>query len=228
MRVRHIRKGENPGACAGGIGATGSRETKKEEAARIAEEKRRKAEEALRLIEPEMVRVGNFSVGKYEVTQGQWRAVMGSNPSQFKKGDDYPVETFSWDDLQEYIRRLNSKTGKRYRLPTEDEWYRACQGGGAEQDYCGGKDLDQVAWYKINSGDSTHPVGSKRANGLGIHDMSGNVWEWTGSLHEPDSPWRVIRGGSWYFLPVHLLSTYRSRHHPAYRYNDVGFRLALD
>ncbi len=112
----------------------------------------------------------SFWMGKHEVTQGEWKKIMGNNPSTFKKGDKYPVERVSWNDAQEFIRRLNAKTGGRgkFRLPTEAEWEYACRSGGKPQKYAGGSDPDRVAWYGSNSGGSTHPVGTKAANGLGI------------------------------------------------------------
>ena len=117
-------------------------------------------------------------MGRTEVTQGQWEKIMGSNPSHFKKGTNYPVEQVSWNDIQEFILKLSNQSGKSYRLPTEAEWEYAARSGGKEEKYAGGSNLDAVAWYDGNSGNSTHPVAQKRPNGLGIYDMSGNVWEW--------------------------------------------------
>ena len=187
--------------------------------------------------------VDDYYIGKYEVTQGQWKEIMGSNSSFFSNcGDNCPVEQVSWDEVQEYIRKLNQKTGKSYRLPTEAEWEYACRSGGKKEKYCGGSDAGSVAWNRDNSLKTTHPVGEKRANGLGIYDMSGNVWEWVNDWHDKDyyknSPrnnpkgsasgdCRVLRGGSWYSGPDSMRSSSRSRLAPSYRNTNVGFRVAL-
>lgn len=183
--------------------------------------------------------VGAFEIGKYEVTQREWQAMMGGNPSYFKKGDRYPVETVSWNDVHDYIRTLNQRTGQQYRLPTEAEWEYACRGGAAGERYCGGNSVDQVAWYNGNSGEQTQPVGRKAPNGVGLYDMSGNVWEWTCSLYDGDyggakkecnynemiGVW-VIRGGSWDDEPAGVRSANRDWNRPANRNNHLGFRLA--
>jgi formylglycine-generating enzyme required for sulfatase activity len=158
------------------------------------------------------VTVGGFWIGKYTVTQGQWQKVVGSNPSGFKKGDNYPVETVSWNDAKEFIQKLNGKSGSMFRLPTEAEWEYAARSGGKAEKYAGGSDIDAVAWYVANSGRSTHPVGTKAPNGLGIYDMSGNVWQWCEDIYDGDAykkhqrnnpisnsggSYRVLRGGSW-------------------------------
>ena len=133
--------------------------------------------------------VGDFKMGKYEVTQGQWKEVMGNNPSSYSLcGDDCPVEQVSWDDVQAFIRKLNSRFGKEYRLPTEAEWEFAARSGGEQEKYSGGNDIDVVAWYDANSGKKTHPVGQKLANGLALYDMSGNVWEWVNDMYENKDP----------------------------------------
>lgn len=167
-------------------------------------------------------------MGKYEVTQGLWRAVMGSNPSFFSScGDNCPVELVSWDDVQQFIQRLNSKSGEHFRLPTEDEWYSACQAGGSTE-YCGSDSINAVAWYDDNSGFSTHAVGQKQANAWGLYDMSGNAREWTNSCYESDCSRRVLRGGSWYSEPAFVRSAYRDRCTTTDRSNALGFRLAQD
>jgi len=163
------------------------------------------------------VTLSDFYIGKHEVTQAQWKAVMGSNPSHFK-GDNLPVERVSWKDCQTFIRKLNELTGLRFRLPTEAEWEYTARGGNRSRGYkySGGDDLGSVGWYYGNSGNKTHPVGQKRANELGLHDMSGNVCEWCSDWYgdyssfsqtNPTGPvsgkYRVIRGGDYsvrYFL----------------------------
>lgn len=159
------------------------------------------------------VRIGKaFALGKTEVTQRQWRAVMGNNPSHFSNcGDDCPVEKLNWDEAQDFLRKLSQKTGKSYRLPSEAEWEYACRAGGRDE-YCGGGNIDSLAWYTSNSGSKTHPVAGKQANAWGLYDMSGNVWEWTEDCGNGNyngaptdgSAWtsgncgaRVLRGGSW-------------------------------
>jgi len=183
----------------------------------------------------------SFAIGKTEVTQGQWRAVMGSNPSRFSScGDDCPVESVSWDDAKEFMRKLNQKTGKTYRLPSEAEWEYACRAG-RQQDYCGGDNVDSVAWYDGNSGSKTHPAGQKQANAWGLYDMSGNVWEWVedcwnGSYNGAPSDggvWtagecgrRVLRGGSWGNGPRNVRSAKRNGGGTTGRDDGLGFRLA--
>jgi len=178
--------------------------------------------------------VNDFYIGKYEVTQGQWQRIMGNNPSYYKNcGDNCPVEQVSWNDIQQFIQRLNNQSGKQYRLPTEAEWEYAARSGGKSEKYAGGNDVDAVAWYDGNSGRETHPVGQKQPNGLGLYDMSGNVWEWCSDWYgekyygqsfrdNPDGPssgsYRVLRGGSWNGEPRGGRVAYRVR------YN--GFRLA--
>ncbi len=182
--------------------------------------------------------VDAFEIGAYEVTQGQWRAMIGDNPSTFKRGDDYPVESVSWNDAQAYLEKLNRKSGKTYRLPTEAEWEYACRGG-VVQTYCGDNDAGRVAWYGENSGNQIHPVGQKAANGYGLYDMSGNVWEWTCSaydknyggveqkcIHIDASGYFVVRGGSWSNIPAGVRSASRSRGGPTARNDNWGFRLA--
>ena len=161
--------------------------------------------------------VDGFWMGRYEVTQGQWKKIMGNNPSEhkssFKKTNSYPVEKVSWNDAKKFIEKLSAKSNGSYefRLPTEAEWEYACRSGGKPEEYCGGSDVDRLAWHGGNSGGLTHPVGTKDPNGLGIYDMSGNVWEWCEDIcaedayskHGRNNPIyadggtsRVCRGGS--------------------------------
>ncbi len=185
----------------------------------------------------------DFYIGKYPVTQGQWKKVMGNNPAEFQKGDNYPVENVSWDDAQEFIKRLNRQSlGRKYRLPTEAEWEYAARSGGRKEKYAGGDDIDHVAWYGKKSGNHTHPVGQKAPNCLCIYDMSGNIWEWCQDWYDEDyysnSPrnnpagpssgtYRVARGGGWVSGPKYVCSTFRGGFRPSNRFDYVGFRLAL-
>ena len=187
------------------------------------------------------VTLSGYYIGKTEVTQALWKAVMGSNPSEFK-GDDLPVERVSWYDCQEFIRELNALTGQNFRLPTEAEWEFACRGGNNSRGYkySGSNYIDNVAWYDGNSEDKTHPVATKLPNELGLYDMSGNVWEWcsdwngkysSGAQTNPKGPYdgsyRVIRGGSWIFSVGYCRSSRRYNDIPMYRNYCFGLRLAL-
>ncbi len=164
------------------------------------------------------VTVGEFYIGKYEVTQGQWQAVMGSNPSSFSScGADCPVESVNLSDVQTFITTLNQLSGKNYRLPTEAEWEYAARSGGQSQEYSGGSDINAVAWYASNSGGTTHPVGQLQANGLGLYDMSGNVDEWVSDLVCinvqrccPDEPDRSHNGHRPYPIGAAAISRPRS------------------
>ena len=181
------------------------------------------------------VTLSSYYIGKTEVTQALWQAVMGSNPSNFK-GSNLPVECVSWNDCQEFIQKLNSLTGRNFRLPTEAEWEFACRG----YKYSGSNNLANVAWYDDNSGGQTHPVGTKAPNELGIYDMSGNVWEWCSDWYadytsysqtNPTGPQsgssRVIRGGSWDYYAWGCRSSLRIINDPTNRSNNLGLRLAL-
>ena len=187
------------------------------------------------------VTLSGYYIGKTEVTQALWKAVMGSNPSKFI-GDNLPVEMVSWDDCQEFIRKLNSMTGQNFRLPTEAEWEFACRGGNNSRGYkySGSNNLGSVAWYDGNSGNKTHPVGTKAPNELGIYDMSGNVWEWcadwygdysSGAQTNPTGPYggsnRVYRGGSWNYDVGRCRSSNRDFYYPWIRDIILGLRLAL-
>jgi formylglycine-generating enzyme required for sulfatase activity len=170
----------------------------------------------------------NYEMGKYEVTQGQWTAVMGNNPSYSSDcGDNCPVEKVSWDDIQVFLQKLNAKTGKQYRLPSKDEWEIACRGDSeGEVEYCGGGDLNALGWYKDNSGYKIHPVGFKKPNGYGLYDMSGNVWEWSNEKFEAGKPDREVRGGSWDSGAERARAGTSLRGVPAFRNISLGFRLA--
>ena len=187
-----------------------------------------------------------FYMQAKEVTQGQWRGVMGSNPSGFKDcGDECPVEIVSWNDVQSFIQKLNEMEGTdAYRLPTEAEWEYACRAG-ATTAFSFGDDvskLDEHAWYGDNSEDQTHPVEEKKPNAWGLYDMHGNVWEWVeDDWHEAydgapadGSAWvdkkrgayRVIRGGGWYFDARSCRSAHRSGLRPGVSHDGLGFRLS--
>ena len=185
----------------------------------------------------------DYYIGKYEVTQALWQTVMGNNPSEFK-GDNLPVETVSWYDCQEFISKLNRITGKMFRLPTEAEWEYAARGGNKSRgyQYSGSNNLSDVAWYDDNSSNTTHAVGTKQPNELGIYDMSGNVDEWcqdwkgaysSSSQVNPtganSGSSRVIRGGSWDASAWGwgFRSSYRSCNLPGNRYYGFGLRLVL-
>ena len=168
---------------------------------------------------------------------------MGSNPSRFKKGSSYPVEQVSWDDAKGFIRKLKILTGGRnsFRLPSEAEWEYACRSGGVEEKFGGGGNADMAAWHCDNSGSSTHAVGTKAPNGLGIYDMNGNVEEWCEDIyseyaygkHEVKNPvnttsrgqWRVIRGGSCYEVQLLVRCTTRGLFLPGSGNTNLGFRL---
>ena len=185
------------------------------------------------------VTLSSFYIGKFEVTQAEWQAVMGTNPSSVK-GDNLPVECVSWDDCQEFIRKLNELTGKQFRLPTEAEWEYAARGGNKSNrtKYAGGSDIDNVGWYDGNSNSTTHPVGQKRANELGLYDMTGNVREWCQDWYDDYSSAsqtnpqgsaggsRVLRGGSWSDDARYCRLSYRAWFVPDYKNFLGGLRLA--
>ncbi len=195
------------------------------------------------------VEIGRFELGRYEVTQGQWRAVMGSNPSAFSScHDGCPVEKVSWNDIHEYIQKLNQKTGLQYRLPSEAEWEYAARGG-TRSNYWWGDDIGRNNANCDGCGSkwdnkTTAPVGQFNPNGFGLYDLNGNVWEWVQDYWHADyslaptdaSAWetgkeqmyRVLRGGSWNSIPTSLRSAIRVRYSPDVRYETIGFRLARD
>ncbi len=200
------------------------------------------------------VMLSDFYIAITEVTQKQWQKITGENPSNFK-GENLPVENVSWEDCQEFIKKLNQKTGQKFRLPTEAEWEFAAKGGNKSQHflYAGSNNIEEVAWYFENSNDSTHIVATKKPNELGIFDMAGNVGEWCEdwfyphSYYESDSleinpVWkfpdeydimyrggakRSLRGGFWNEEAEYCRSTCRSMANPDYHESDVGCRLVL-
>jgi formylglycine-generating enzyme required for sulfatase activity len=186
------------------------------------------------------VTLGDFYIGKYPVTQKLWFQVMGNNPSKFQ-GVNFPVENVSYDMAQEFIEKLNAKTGKRYRLPTEAEWEYTARGGNKSKGYIysGGNYIDDVAWHSGNSQGKTHAVGGKEPNELGVHDMSGNVWEWANDWKgkysssdetNPKGPnkgdYRVLRGGCWNSGAKHCRVSNRHDESMEWYYSNMGFRLA--
>ena len=187
------------------------------------------------------VTLSSFMIGKYEVTQALWTAVMGSNPSYFK-GDDLPVEYVSWTDCQSFITSLNSLTGLNFRLPTEAEWEYAARGGNKSMGYkySGSNNIDDVAWYTSNSSSKTHAVGTKQPNELGLYDMSGNVWEWcsdwygsysstsqTNPTGATSGTFRVYRGGSWNYSARYCRVSNRNYDSPGGTSGFLGLRLVL-
>ena len=199
-----------------------------------------------------------FYLSQTPITQAQWQAVMGTNPSNFK-GDDLPVEMVSCDDAIEFCQKLSARDHKKYRLPTEAEWEYACRAGTTTEYNTGNGTaaLDKAGWYSGNStyiptqswffrskntitGAGTHPVAEKAANAWGLYDMHGNVWQWcndwygdyTGDTINPTGPtdglYRVLRGGSWTCYPQHCRSAFRLIYSPDLRFINIGFRIALD
>jgi formylglycine-generating enzyme required for sulfatase activity len=193
--------------------------------------------------------VGSFEIGKLEVTQAQWQAVMGKNPAKFSScGDACPVEQVSWNEAQEFVKRLNAQKQGVYRLPTEAEWEYACRSGGKDEVFPGGvaaAEVSQIAWHnKDEVGNMTHPVGTKKPNGLGLHDMSGNVWEWVHDafvtpydvsagennprVEKSVEQKRVIRGGSWNQKVNYVRCGIRARYEPDFRDSRIGLRVVKE
>ena len=190
-----------------------------------------------------------FLLARCEMTQKQWKAIMGKNPSAFK-GDTLPVESVSWEDVQQFIKKLNEKSTLKYRLPTEAEWEYCCRAGGTNffglgkfYDTLNTRQIACHAWFRADSDSGTHPVGEKHPNAWGLFDMHGNVWEWcqdwySGDYyarspgidplnHEPSTE-RVFRGGSWFLDWTKLRASSRSGNVPTFKSQYVGFRLACD
>jgi len=185
------------------------------------------------------VSVSGFLIGRYEVTQEEWQAVMGSNPSYFV-GKRRPVEQISWDDCQLFIKKLNALTGYNFRLPTEAEWEYAARGGGSStNEYPGSNIIDDIAWFDENSNGKTHIVGQKEPNELDLYDIGGNVAEWcqdwygiydkdiqTNPIGPSNGSLRCVRGGDWNSDSKYCRISNRNCHTPQYTSYSLGFRLA--
>ena len=189
------------------------------------------------------VTLDDYYIAETQVTQALWQAVMGDNPSNWK-GDNLPVETISWNDCQEFIRKLNQLTGKKFCLPTEAQWEFAARGGNLSKGYkyAGSDNPNEVAWFKDNSNSQTHPIKQKKPNELGLYDMSGNVWEWCNDWfdedyyqssphHNPQGPTsggsRVLRGGVWADVAEGSRVSFRSDLNPDFSVSFIGMRLSL-
>ncbi len=187
------------------------------------------------------VTLSDFSIGKYEVTQEEWEAVMGANPSKVKS-KKHPVEQVSWDDCQVFIQKLNELTGKEFRLPTEAEWEYAARGGNLSKGfkYAGSNDMSEVGWYRQTEAYPTQDVGKKAPNELGLYDMSGNVMEWCSdgySAYQPEAQTnpkgseypssRVCRGGSWNYRERNCRVSCRADAKASTVASHIGLRLAM-
>lgn len=190
------------------------------------------------------VTLDSYYIAETQATQELWQAVMGNNPSNFNGNHEYPVDSVSWDDCQDFVKKLNQLTGKSFSLPTEAQWEYAARGGQKSHGYkyAGGDSLDAVAWYDCNSNWRTHPVGRKQANELGLYDMTGNVLEWCQDWYDDEyysnSPQqnpmgpvsgqnRVLRGGSWFNDSRYCRVSFRCGDNPFFRYYGYGLRLLL-
>ena len=187
--------------------------------------------------------VDGFWMGRYPITQGEWQRRMGDNPSRFTLGENNPVEQVSWDDVQAFIGRMNEGTVHRFRLPTEAEWEFACRSRGQAEKYAGGDRPEPVAWFGEPWADGHRPVGGKAANGAGLYDMCGQVWEWVqdtydthayqrhalrNPLHQDSGPLRVVRGGCWNEQsPGEVRCTVRRGIAAGLKSSIVGFRLIV-
>ncbi len=183
-----------------------------------------------------------FWLGKYEVTQEQWHKIMAENPAHFKLGDNYPVETITWERTQEFLAVFSRQTNLSFRLPAEAEWEYAARSGGLDEKYSGGNKIENFSWCSFNSGQTTQPVGTKKPNGLGLYDMSGNVSEWVQDLYQknyynnspqknpkgpPSGPGHVYRGGCWGDIPGFLRVVGRNWIFPNTGLNTIGLRIIL-
>lgn len=191
------------------------------------------------------VEIKSFYIGKFEITQKQWKMVMQKNPSNFNNCDDCPVEKVCWKDANEFIKYLNKLSKKKFRLPTEAEWEFAAKGGIKSKDFVfsGSNNIEEVAWFRGNSQNKSHAVGSKKPNELDIYDMTGNVAEWCSDWYmekyysgapseNPQGPQngelKVLRGGSWRSNEAICKNTFRSAFKPNKAFAVYGFRVALD
>ena len=187
------------------------------------------------------VTLSDYYIGQIEVTQALWKTVMGTNPSTIKD-NNRPVNNVSWEDCQVFIEKLNQKTGYSFRLPTEAEWEYAARGGHKSRGYkyAGSDNIDEVAWYKDNSGGKYQPFALKKPNELGIYDMSGNVFEWCQDWYGPYSadaqvnpqgpesgPYHMIRGGGWKHTKSNRV-TYRRTTGANLDITSIGLRLVLE
>ncbi|MFM7599706.1 MAG: formylglycine-generating enzyme family protein, partial [Pseudanabaena sp.] len=192
------------------------------------------------------VNVAAFYMGKYEVTQAQWQAIIGNNPANFKDNLQNPVEKVSWDEAQDFCKKLSQQTGREFRLPSEAEWEYACRAGTTTA-YSFGDNaslLGEYAWYGENSDGKTHPVGQKKPNPWGLYDMHGNVWEWCQDSYEKyggesdlirktgkaitkenDNRSRLLRGGSWNNSARNCRSAYRDNFLARDQFSSIGFRV---
>lgn len=179
-------------------------------------------------INGETIFVDGFWMGKTPVTQAQWYAVMGTEPSHFR-GENHPVERVSWNDCQDFCRQFSAKMDLPVRLPTEAQWEYACRVG-TQTTFWWGDDAGKLgdhAWCAKNAGMKTHPVGTKRPNAWGLFDMYGNVWEWCEDEYTTNDSSRVLRGGAWYCTASFYQTTYRNDRTPEYRSYGMGFRVCF-
>ncbi len=188
------------------------------------------------------VTLGDFYIGKHEVTQALWEAVMGMNPAMNASGDNYPVEMVSWNECRQFVDELNRLTGKTFMLPTEAQWEYAARGGqnSRKHRYSGGNDINHVAWYELNAAGGTHKVGGKAPNELGLHDMTGNVAEWCSDFYDsyssvsatdPQGPssgsGHVVRGACYYSNADDCRISARSKSSAGYLNDNLGLRLVM-
>lgn len=169
-----------------------------------------------------------LKISQYEITQGQWKSIMGKNPSHFSNcGDACPVEMVSYNDVLTFIEKLNHQTGMVFRLPTEKEWISACIANQYHSLYCGSQPLDEYAWFKENSHSRTHRVGQKKPNAWGLYDLSGNVNEWSSTCADNLCERHVYLGGSWFVFQKEIEEFHREHFTNDFISHNLGFRLVL-